>query len=210
MSKSILEIHEDVPANHYDKGIKNNSFQRYWHTRRFQEVLKVIKPINGPVLDIGCHGGTFTEKILTKIKSKKIYGIDVSITAISLIKERIPFGIFQVTDASNLPFQDNFFKVVFCLEVLEHVDYPIKVLSEVRRVLTKTGHCFILIPTNNLLFSTIWFLWTLYYSVWRHTHVQSFHNQRLEKLLKKLGFKIVHSKTFNLGMLKLIIVEKAN
>ena len=44
--KSLLEIHEDVPAEHYDVGIKRNLFQKYWHFRRFKEILKVIKPVD--------------------------------------------------------------------------------------------------------------------------------------------------------------------
>lgn len=62
-NKSLLEIHEDVPADHYDKGIRKNLFQKYWHFTRFEEVLKNINPVYGPVLDIGCHSGTFTAKI---------------------------------------------------------------------------------------------------------------------------------------------------
>ena len=62
--KTLLQIHEDVHADHYDKGLKTNLFQKIWHERRFSEVRKVIRPVGGKVLDIGCHGGTFTEVIL--------------------------------------------------------------------------------------------------------------------------------------------------
>ena len=208
MIKTLQEIHEDVPADHYDKGIKDNLFQKYWHWRRFKEVLSVIKEVDGPVLDIGCHSGTFTEKILRKIKSKKIYGIDISPRAIELAKKRIPFGNFQVADATNLPFKDNFFDAVFCLEVLEHVDDPKKVVDEIKRVLKISGYAILLIPTDNKLFQIVWSLWTLYYPVWRHAHVQSFSENVLEELLKNAGLKIDLVKKFNLEMLKIIVVSK--
>ena len=86
--KSLQEIHEDVPAEHYDQGIKKNLFQRYWHSRRFSEVTSVIKPVKGAVLDLGCHSGTFTSKILGKIGSEKIYGMDISPSAIKLAKKK--------------------------------------------------------------------------------------------------------------------------
>lgn len=208
MSKTLLEIHEDVPANHYDNGIKFNIFQRYWHFRRFSEVLKVIRPTMGPILDIGCHGGLFTKKVISRVGSKQIYGIDISHQAINLAKKRIPYGHFQIVDAHKLPFQSNFFDAIFCLEVLEHVDDPITVIKEIKRVLKKDGYAILLVPTESLLFKIVWFLWTLYYSHWRHAHVQSFDNSKLDDLVKKLGFKIHLNKKFNLGMLKLLVLYK--
>lgn len=208
MNKSLLEIHEDVPADHYDKGIKHNLFQKYWHWRRFVEVLKVVGSMEGPILDIGCHGGTFTERLLKKVQTKKVYGIDISSPAIKLAKRRLPFGSFQVADVAKLPFENNFFEAAFCLEVLEHIDDPVKALKEVKRVLKKGSKLYILVPSDNKLFKIIWLLWTLYYPHWRHAHVQSYNKATLEKLLEELGFKIIQVKGFNFGMLKLIICQK--
>lgn len=203
-NKTLREIHEDVPADHYDRGLKRNLFQKIWHKRRFSEVLSFIDPTDEAVLDVGCHSGTFTQKIIQKIKTKKVYGIDISPSAIEKISERIPYGTFKVADATEIPFKSNFFEAAVCLEVLEHVDYPLEVLKEIHRVLKKGGYGVILVPTDNRLFKFIWFLWTMYYPVWRHAHVQSFSNTTLESVIKKSGFKIVMVKYFNLGMLKLV------
>ena len=206
--KTLTEIHEDVPADHYDLSIKRNLFQRYWHLRRFNEILKIVIPVKGPMLDIGCHAGTFTNKIITKIGTDKIYGLDISTSAISLIRKRVPKGNFQVGNAERLPYNNSFFHAVFCLEMLEHVDNPIQILKEIKRVLYKKGYCIILIPTENPLFKIIWFLWTLFHPVWRHAHVQSFKNNILEDILIKLNMKIIHRKSFILGMLKIIVIKK--
>ena len=206
--KSLLQIHEDVPADHYDRGIKENLFQKFWHHRRFAEVLKVAIPVEGPVLDIGCHSGTFTKQILSKIGTKEIYGIDISPAAIKRAKEKIPFGHFIVADAEELPFENDFFNGVFCLEVLEHVDDPGAALKEINRVLKKGGYVVMLVPTDNRLFKIVWFMWTFYYPVWKHAHVQSFQNNVLEKLMKEAGLKIENVKIFNSGMLKLVVAQK--
>lgn len=206
--KTLLEIHEDVPAEHYDVGIKKNLFQKYWHSRRFTEISRVIKPVSGPVLDVGCHSGTFTSVILSKIGSQDIYGVDISPEAIKLAKKRIPSGHFEVADAAKLPFKSDFFDAVFCLEVLEHVDDPVASLKEIYRVMKKGSYAVILVPSDNKLFKIVWFIWTLYYPVWRHAHVQSYSNGSLEKTIQGLDFKIKTIKDFNLGMLKMIIFEK--
>lgn len=207
LHKNLTEIHEDVPVNHYDEGIKRNLFQKFWHSKRFKEVSEVIKPTKGIVLDVGCHAGTFTERLLTKLETKSVYGVDISSPAINRAKKRIPYGNFQVADAANLPFKNNFFDAVFCLEVLEHVDDPIKVLKEIKRVLKTGGYTVFLVPSDNKLFKIVWFLWTFYYPVWKHAHVQSFTNSALEDFIKSLGFKIEMVKEFNLGMLKLIVAR---
>ncbi|TSC63540.1 MAG: putative methyltransferase [Microgenomates group bacterium Gr01-1014_93] len=208
MVKTLIKIHEDVPADHYDKGIKNNLFQKYWHWRRFREVLKMVNSVDGPILDIGCHSGTFTEKILKKIGTREVYGIDISESAIKKISKRIPYGHFEVADAASLPFKNDFFDLAVCLEVLEHVDNPQKVISEIKRVLKKDGKVVMLVPADNKLFKIVWFVWTLYYPVWRHAHVQSFSGQGLEDLIKSAGLKIKYIKTFNLGMLKFVVAKK--
>lgn len=207
-NEELLKLHEDVPADHYDRVIRQNLFSKIWHGTRFREVLKEVRPVEGAVLDIGCHGGTFTKRILSKLKSKKIFGIDISPNAVALASKRIPFGNFKVADAQKIPFKDNYFSAVFCLEVLEHIDDPLAVLSGIKRVLGPKGYGVILVPTDNILFRIGWFVWSLYSPVWNHVHVQSFQKETLEKLMKKIGLKIIRVKTFNLGMLKLIVFEK--
>lgn len=206
--KSLIEIHEEVPADHYDKGLKINLFQRIWHMRRFSEVSRVVKPVEGRFLDVGCHGGTFTKIVLSKIGSKDLYGIDISKPAIEYIKKKIPYGHFQAADVQQLPFKDNFFDAVFCLEVLEHVDDPEMALKEIKRVLKKDGYGVVLVPSESKLFRIVWFVWTMYYPIWRHAHVQNFNGKKLDQLIDGLGLKILLSKNFNLGMLKLVMFEK--
>ena len=172
------------------------------------EVLRIINSVEGPILDVGCHSGTFTKKIIEKLNNKQIYGVDISRRAIELARKRILYGHFEVADAGKLPFNENFFEAVFCLEVLEHVDDPKKVLLEIKRVLKKNGYAIFLVPSDNKLFKIVWFLWTLYYPVWKHAHVQSFSSSILENSISDTGFNIEKVKNFNLGMLKLIVARK--
>lgn len=202
--RTLKQIHEDVPVDHYDKGIKKNFFQKIWHHSRFTQIDKEIIPLSDKVLDIGCHSGLFTKRIKERSKAKKIYGIDISRNAIIHARQRIKDGNFQVADAHKLPFKDNTFGAVFCLEVLEHIENPSQVLSEIHRVLKPKGYSLVLIPTNNLPFRIIWYIWNRIYDVWNHAHVQDFRDNSLEKLVKKANLHISSVKKFNLGMLKII------
>jgi len=49
-------------------------------------------------------------------------------------------------DAHNLPFKTNVFSKIFCFEVLEHLDSPIKAIKEFKRVLEDRGYIIITVP----------------------------------------------------------------
>ncbi len=209
MKKSLNQIHEDVPPFHYDKGIKNNPLQRSWHFRRINQLKNIIPKSPGKVLDIGCHSGLLTSQVLKHAHSESIDGIDISKRSINLAKKRITSGKFKVGNAHNLPYKNRSFDTVLCIEVLEHVENPDKVVSEIKRVLKAGGMAIILVPTDNFLFKFIWAIWNEIYPVWKHSHVQSFRGNELQLLLKKNDFKVISQKKFNLGMLLLIRVQKS-
>lgn len=210
--KLAAELHENVPPDWYHRSLKENIFQRYWHTRRFEEVKKVVEPVEGKVLDIGSADGTFTKVVLDATHAKKVIGIDVLKTSVAWANKHWknnPKMIFQVGDAHKLKFKPNEFDAVFSLEVLEHVFDPIIVLKEIKRVLKKNGYAVLLVPAENTLFKIVWFLW--HYSgrmVWKDTHLHHYSNSQLMKLAKKVGFRIEVDKKFILGMLHLIKVRK--
>lgn len=208
MSRNLVELHENVSADHYDTGIRNNIFQRVWHFTRFRALSKMMEPVDGKILDIGCHSGLCTEKIISWTHPTEVHGIDLSAKAIEKARKRIKNGKFIVGDAEKLPYDRNYFDAVYCIEMLEHVDFPDQVLRQIHRILKKGKYAVILIPTDNLLFQVIWFIWNIRHPVWKHVHVQSFKGDALEKLSREIGFEVDKVKSFNLGMLKIVRLVK--
>lgn len=207
-------LHEKTPPNWYYQSLRVDPLQRYWHKRRFEEVGKLIEPVKGEVLDLGCADGMFSKVILDKSKAKSLTGIDVLETSVDWAnkhwKETRKMK-FVVGDAHNLKFESQSFDAVFSMEMLEHVVSPEKVLNEVKRVLKKGGYAIFLVPTDSLLFRTVWFFWLKFYPrgwVWKDTHIQTYRGNALPKLCKKVGFKIEKDRKFLLGMLEAVKVRK--
>lgn len=213
MHKQAVHLHKDVPPDWYVRALKENIFLWFWHTTRFKEVGKLIKPSGGKILDIGSADGVFTKIILDKSGADQVIGIDVLKNSVDWankhwINKRMKF---QVGDAHHLKFKDETFDAVFSLESLEHVLDPLMVLQEIYRVLKKGGYVVILVPSENLPFQITWWFRrkVLAKDIWEHTHLHNYSNGFLEELLEKVGFKIKTNKKFLLGMLHAVKAEKS-
>lgn len=206
------QLHKRVPPDHYARSIKQSFLHKFWHTSRFTEIGKMIEPSGGSVLDIGSADGTFTKVIVDKSKADKVIGIDVLPDSVSYAKRRFARSkvvSFKVADAHNLPFGGNYFDAVFCLETLEHVEDPCRVVSEMFRVLKKGGYVVVLVPNENFLFKIGWQLWLLGPgSIWKGTHIQNLSAEEILGTLKKGGFKIKAVKKFMWGMLQAVKAVK--
>ena len=210
----------ETPPDWYYQSIKIDSLQRLWHKRRFREISNITEPVGGKILDVGSADGTFSKIILDKSNADELIGMEVLGSSVNWankhwMKHPAAAGQarmkFIVGDAHRLKFNNNSFDAVFILEVLEHVEDPAKVLSEVNRVLKKGGYGVFLVPSDSILFQLVWYLWLKFYPrgwVWKDTHIQTFKGNYLTKAVKNAGLTIEVDKKFNLGMLHLIKARK--
>lgn len=211
--KSATELHHNLQPDYYERSIRTNPLQWFWHTRRFRNISKLIKPVKDEILDIGSADGTFTEVITNQSGAKKAIGIDILESSVKYANQRFKKDKrieFLVADVHRLPFKNNRFEAVFCLEALEHVFDLQKVLSEIKRVLKPGGYLVVLVPTDSLLFRILWWIvlhtWGKH---WQETHLQSFGQQNnLAKIIENSGFKIERNKKFLLKMLEAVRARK--
>ena len=125
----------------------SNPLQR-WLLRRFQTRLvqlvqhskdrrpQLAAPA-GPgfsLLDAGCGEGFSLEFLSRQMVDISLFGIDLDQSALRWAAERNHGVPLQQADAQYLPWKNGSFNLVICLEVLEHVADPEKVLAEIKRV----------------------------------------------------------------------------
>jgi len=202
--------HARVPPGWYEHSIRDNLFQRYWHWRRFAAVSAVTERTGGRILDIGAADGMFTGILAEASGAQELIGIDVLRDFVEWANLRWAGGVmrFELGDAHALNFPDASFDAVFALEVLEHVENPSLVLAEVQRVLRPGGYAVFLVPTESLLFRTLWFFWTKSRgAVWAETHIQTFKRRWLVQLAAGAGFSVEVDRTVLSGMLHLLKVR---
>ena len=97
------------------------------------------------VLDLGCGRGEYLQNF-----SKDSLGIEISKPNIKYCHKK---GLKVLTQDLNLelPLSSHSFEAIFCSHVLEHLESPIKMLREIKRVLKKGGILVIGLPIEGSL-----------------------------------------------------------
>lgn len=139
---------------------------------RLQNLLsKVTFNSKMKVLDVGCGRGDVALFVAQKVK--ETVGIDYSKAGIAIakrIQKKAPASIsrkikFFEMDIKTLNFPDNYFDVIICIDVIEHLykDETEIALQELSRVLKKNGVLFIHTGPNKLLYDYVypWFIWPM-------------------------------------------------
>jgi 2-polyprenyl-6-hydroxyphenyl methylase/3-demethylubiquinone-9 3-methyltransferase len=150
-------------------------------------------------LDVGCGDGRTTGVWATET-GRKYHGVDVSAEAVARAKT-IGLDVGKIDDASSLPFPDNTFSVITCIEVLEHLFMPQLAVAEILRILQPGG--LLIAATPNVAY------WRHRADLaifgrfnplgddlaidqpWRDPHIRFFSAQSLARMLTRAGFKSV-------------------
>lgn len=126
------------------------------------------------VLEVGSGLGNVLIKM--RLYGINAIGIEPSEEFYSIIVKRLEQHKLELSSikkgyAENLPFDDFAFDFVHCLQVLEHVNDPEMVLSEINRVLRPGGICYITAPN---------------YMSFRENHYRVFYLPMMPKFLARL------------------------
>jgi SAM-dependent methyltransferase len=140
---------------------------------------------HGHVLDLGCGEGALLEAA-----GLRGIGVDLNAERLALAAEK---GLRVVrADGGSLPFADDTFDVVVCMEVLEHVPRMEAVMSEVARVLRPGGRWIISVPGITL---RSWYEMKRYHKAFycdEHEHYREFSPVDI----KLDGHKFMRTETF--------------
>jgi len=124
----------------------------YSNYSRFQELqaLEIVKEINDQqiplknyrVLELAAGVGGYSPVLYKSCK----YLVSSDIYRFPNYNQH-PFLNFVIFDATQkYPFNDNTFDFIFCSSLIEHVENPVKMMREIKRVLKNNGYLYISFP----------------------------------------------------------------
>ena len=129
--KHELESHKPL----FQKDSTDPLTKDYW--REHLDIITQIRPdLNiRRILEVGC--GPFGPIHYLDFGDR--YGIDPLMDQYLLLKKDSQSIHFSDGKGEALPYSDNFFGKIICINVLDHVQDPMKVISEIYRTLRKNG-----------------------------------------------------------------------
>ncbi len=153
------------------------------------------------ILDIGCGPGRHVCGAYQHHENVTVIGADLSHSDLLQAKDRLNYhdkigahkggswGL-SVSDITSLPFKDEYFDLVICSEVMEHIPDEQKAISELLRILK---------PGNNLVITVprfwpekiCWALSDDYFNA-NQGHIRIYKKKELIKKVEKFGAKKWH------------------
>lgn len=186
----------DYDWNNRDSG---NPAVKYWKNRMAKEVVAIVN--RNPVLDVGC-GSSF---ILSTIDLPDKIGLDIDFDKIRFMKDHDRSSSYKQGSVYDIPYRENRFSSVLCIEVLEHLHDPARALEEIARVTQPEGT--VILATPNFA-SPIWLAIEAVYGLiiregYHQEHTMKFTESSLRVLAGCFGLE--HKKTSSIWGADLIM-----
>lgn len=179
-------------------------YDRYWSpeaTPRYEPGEQLAVLLHGNVgsttaiLDVGCGAANSYAPALAS-RADAYVGVDVSSKAVELARAG-GLDARVIEDAASLPFADDTFDLVVCVEVLEHLFAPHRAASEARRVLRPGGKLVGSAPNAvywRLRANMVFGYWNPLGDAqsverpWRDPHIRFFSPRIMDRMLREAGF----------------------
>lgn len=195
----------------------NNHFQRFpvdyfedienipMHENYFTPILIKLRSLinnqNARILDVGCGTGLFTSP-LALWGFSNLYGVDGSREIVDLAISRGFKEVNIISDLSSscLPYDSDFFDVIICKDVLEHLIDPLYAVREITRVLRSDGILLVHVPNHFPLVGRFKFLFENDLDTFKFfpnstrfnfPHIRFFEFYEFCKLFNESGYEII-------------------
>ncbi len=190
---NIKEIYDRLASEYDEKHFQPDSSARYVEERRLDLIYPYLKRSKGiKLLDIACGTGTYLE--IAKKSGADTVGCDISENMVCICKKKGFDNVF-VNDYHMLPFKDDTFDLILCINAIHYSENPKEVLNEMNRVLTKDG-TILFTYFNSLNFRSVNYLRKFYKKDHPISKERRFSPFQMKKILN--GFKPMHFYGINL------------
>jgi 2-polyprenyl-3-methyl-5-hydroxy-6-metoxy-1,4-benzoquinol methylase len=157
--------------------------------KRFETIHKYKKP--GTILDIGCAMGFYLE--YAQKLGWKVYGSEISEYAANFARELLNSENIINKQIEKVEFQNEKFDVITMWLVLEHMVNPVEILTKIRKWLKKEGIIGIKVPNaDGVTYRSNLDKWIKQHP---EDHMCDFSPNTLERLMNKVGFKLLEVET---------------
>jgi SAM-dependent methyltransferase len=196
VSKGLMENY----ANYYEHDAALSEWRRLGAIDKCANIIRLCSEFNRKdVLEIGCGDGTILERLSSTGFSSRFTGVEISSSGVRAVQEKnIPGTNVEFFDGYELRFADEQFDLAILSHVIEHAEYPRRLIQEAARVARKV---FVEVPLeDNLRLSTDF--------VFDHVgHINFYNLKTIRRLVQGCGMVILGAHLSH-GMLSSYIYRK--
>ena len=136
---------------YFGRILQTDSFLRARYDLVINQLQKYGLSPSSKVLEIGCGDGALCGLLYKKFKYE-ITGIDPSSEGIQYCQEQFKLlnykGSFRVCEGYDFPFETGSFDAILCCDVIEHLQQPEAMVSEIHRLLKPKGLAIMTTPVR--------------------------------------------------------------
>lgn len=136
MTLSVAKYLAENYANYYDQEEALFEWRRLGALDKCSNIIQLCSAIqHDAILEIGCGDGAILERLSKLAFGVKFTGLEISPGAVTRARQkRVPNLDVQLFDGYEIPIPAQSFDLAILTHVLEHVEYPRKLIQEASRV----------------------------------------------------------------------------
>lgn len=199
-SQTNPDQHTAIQFDHWAKTYDTKALNHYYFYKVNQAVLKLLQPgANSSLLDVGCGTGILLEQLASTRDGMHLYGLDVSEGMLAWAKQKLAKYSnveLQLGSVAELPYEDNRFDYVTCIQSFHHHPDSMQSLRQMHRVLKPGGSLLIhdVSLDGPLRKSSHWLEKSLYPE--READISRYTRVQMEELFQKAGFGDIQQRQF--------------
>ena len=142
------------------------------------------------ILEIGSGEGSVLKRLSDLQFGDSLYSIEISKTAVEIIHKRKIKSLNEckLFDGYNIPYEDNKFDLAILSHVVEHLEYPRRMLYEAARV---ANHVFVEVPLEDNMRLKKDFLFET------AAHINTYSRKTIRRLVQTCGLEILSQAVTN-------------
>ena len=154
--------------------------------------LKSLIESNGykTILEAGCGTGRWISSL--EEVSKKVFGLDYSFDMMKIPKTNKSNLNLVNADAVHIPFKDNFFDLIFCVNAIHHFPDKEKFIAECKRTLTSNGMIAVFGVDPHI--DKDWYVYDYFDSVYENDLKRFPSTDQLKNILQDLKFEMIENR----------------
>lgn len=186
-----LQLNDQLKSNYDDYYKDGDSHWRWLGAIDKADNIRVLSqfPIRS-LIEIGAGEGSILKRLSDLNFGQEMYALEISPTGVETIKNRqIPRLIeCALFDGYNVPYDNSRFDLAILSHVIEHVEYPRRLLYEAKRV---AKYVFIEVPCEDTLRLNKDFVFD------KVGHINSYSPKTIRRLIQTCNLKVLKQITVN-------------